>query len=116
MRPRTLLALFTLVAGLGALIWFFERELPSTHERVKQSKKLGRLDPDSVRAIVLTAGEQRLRLERAGSSADAEDTGESSGEWLLKQPRTGRADSSEVEGLLRRIRDLEKQRTRGNLQ
>ncbi len=108
MRPRTLIVLFALVAGVGALIWFFERELPSTDERAKLSKKLVRLEPDSVRAIVLTAGEQRLRLERAGQVGDA---GDQSGEWMLTQPRTGRADSGEVEGFLRRIRDLEKQRT-----
>ena len=111
MRPRTLIVLFALVAGVGALIWFFERELPSTDERAKLSKKLVRLEPDSVRAIVLTAGEQRLRLERAGPVGNAGDAGDQSAEWMLTQPRTGRADSREVEDFLRRIRDLKKQRT-----
>lgn len=114
MRPRTLIVLFALVAGVGALIWFFERELPSTDERAKLSKKLVRLEPDSVRAIVLTAGEQRLRLERAGpvgNAGDGGDAGDQSAEWMLTQPRTGRADSREVEDFLRRIRDLKKQRT-----
>ena len=33
MRPRTLLILLVLVLGLGAFIWFYERELPSSEER-----------------------------------------------------------------------------------
>ncbi len=108
MRPRTLLVLFVLVAGLGGFIWFFERDLPSTDERIAQDKKLVLLDADAVRAIGLRAGEQSVRIERAGASTDIGDVNE---EWVLTEPRTGRADTEEVRSFLERIEDLEKERT-----
>jgi hypothetical protein len=64
MKPRTLLVLFVLVAGLGAFIWFYERELPSSEERAERAKKVLRLEPDEVDAIEVGWQGRKLRLER----------------------------------------------------
>jgi hypothetical protein len=100
LRPRTLLVLFALVAGLGGFIWFFERELPSTDERVDQ-----------------VAGEQRTRLERVTPSVEGRaggDAGNDNGasdEWVLTEPRVGRVDTEEVRDFLSRVQDVEGERT-----
>ncbi len=120
MRPRTLLVLFVLVIGLGSFIWFFERDLPSTEERVEQGKKLVRLDLESVRGIELKGGGRQIRLERvlasgkagdAGDVGDGYSSGDELGEWALTEPRAARGDADEVRRLLERVRDLEKERT-----
>ena len=53
MRPRTLAALFLVVAGLLAFIWFYERELPSSDERVELAKRVLSVEADDVRGLTL---------------------------------------------------------------
>ena len=40
MRPRTLLVLLALVVGIGAFVYFYERELPSSDERAERAKRV----------------------------------------------------------------------------
>ena len=40
MKPRTLLVLLALVVGLGAFVWFFEREQPGSEEREKLANRV----------------------------------------------------------------------------
>ncbi|MFQ5527896.1 MAG: DUF4340 domain-containing protein [Thermoanaerobaculia bacterium] len=105
MRPRTLLVLFLVVAGLAAFVWFIERDLPSSEDRREQSRKLVVLDPGEVDEVVLDTGGERVHLERVADRDSAVT------EWRLVDPPLGRADAEEVLVLLEGIADLEKQRT-----
>ncbi len=76
MKPRTLLILLAAVLGLGAFIWFYERELPSSEERVKLDKQVLKVEKDDVTAITVKGSWGRIRLERTGTpppKKDAED-------------------------------------------
>jgi Domain of unknown function (DUF4340) len=139
MRPRTLLILLALVAGLGGFVWFYERELPGSEKRAEQAKKLfGDLESDDVTAVGFEMGGKTVRLERveeaagkdeagkdkAAGEGEDEDGGEdepgadgletskpSSQSWRMTQPLQTRADATAVGGLLQALRDLEKTRT-----
>jgi hypothetical protein len=135
-KPRTLLILLVLVAGLGAFIWFYERELPGSEERAEQAKRLLRgLEAKEVTALVVETGGERVRLERvpapAGGDEGAEDgedgedgDGEEAGEpfplpepepeWRIAEPAAlagARADRFAVDRLLDALTALEKSRT-----
>jgi len=133
-KPRTLLILLVLVAGLGAFIWFYERELPGSEQRAEQAKRLFRgLEADEVAALVVESGGKRVRLERVveaagedAGEADAEtaDAGEDTPEplplpepepeWRIAEPAAlagARADRFAVERLLDSLTALDKSRT-----
>ncbi len=107
MRPRTLLVLFVVVAGLAAFIWFYERDLPSSDERRQQANQVLSLEADDVRAVEISRGERRVRLERDGAAGDAE----TAGGWRLVAPLASRADAAAVDGLIASLAGLEKSRT-----
>ncbi len=117
MRPRTVLVLLLLVAGLGAFVWFYERELPGTEERSTQAKKVfGDLAADDVTRVVITSPAGTVELERPAPAAPAE--GEEGGSplsagrpWRLIRPLVALADGSRVDGLLSTLVGLEKVRT-----
>ncbi len=133
MRPRTLLVLLALVAGLGAFVWFYERELPGSEQRAEQAKKLfGDLESDDVTAVGLEWEGTTVRLERVEVKEEAGDKagegekeagkGEEAGEgtepglgeephWRITQPLQSRADATAVGGLLQSLLDLQKTRT-----
>lgn len=134
MKPRTLLVLLLLVVGLGAFIWFYERELPSSEERSARARKLlGGLEGDRVVAVEIEGpgGADRVRLERAVPGADGEDAAGAAGpdaaaddepgleatpepEWRLAAPESlagARADRFAVERLVDRLTGLDKERT-----
>jgi hypothetical protein len=126
MRPRTLLILLALVAGLGAFIWFYERDLPSSEERAAQAKKILAVEKDDVQAVTLESGGAVVALERVpgkdekdGKAAkDGEAEGEKgeeaapvSVEWRMTRPLQARADTFAVDGLLDALANLEKTRT-----
>ena len=71
MRPRTLLVLAVLVAGLGAFIWFYERNLPSTEERRELQARVLSLEVEEVQAIALEGGGHRVRLERSTGETES---------------------------------------------
>ncbi|MCZ7650182.1 MAG: DUF4340 domain-containing protein [Thermoanaerobaculia bacterium] len=107
MRPRTLLALLALVAGLAAFVLLFERDLPSSDERAERAKRLfPGLEAKSVAAVEIEAKGRRLRLERSeapeapGEAGGEEGAGEPRAEWRLVAPLAARADAAAVEDLL----------------
>lgn len=136
MRPRTLAILFALVLGLGAFIWFYERELPSTEERAVQEKKVfGSLEAKDVLGLTLDRAGTKVRFERvepAKAEKEDEDDGEDDvdevddsldpaadadedagppAEWRLAEPLAARADGAAVNALLESLLALEKSRT-----
>lgn len=131
MRPRTLLILFLAVAGLGAFVWFYERDLPSSEERAEQAKKVLRFTKSEVTALAVDRGGSELTLERvsptkaaaeddssdapsAEGSEDAppvENGSEDLGEWRIAKPIAARADTSMVASLLDALLAIEKNRT-----
>ncbi|HEX9669503.1 MAG TPA: DUF4340 domain-containing protein, partial [Thermoanaerobaculia bacterium] len=141
MKPRTLLALLVVVAGLGAFIWFYERELPSSTERAALAKKVFRVEEEDVRAVELRWQGRSVRLERVpapektaaekkdgdGDTDEAEDEEGEDGEaaeleepvveerWRIARPRFDgevvEADPAAVARLLESLLALEKART-----
>jgi hypothetical protein len=126
MRPRTLLILLVLVLGLGAFVWFYERELPSSEERAEQSKKVVPVEKDEVRKVALETPAGRVTFERVshpeadkkkdetkeGEEAPGEEAlGEPESEWKITAPLQARADAFAVDGLLESLTNLEKSRT-----
>lgn len=133
MRPRTLLILLVVVLGLGAFIWFYERDLPSTEEREELAKKILPIEKDDIQAVTLQFDGQEVALERVeappapegeeeekaaeGGSEDVFGEGEDpeaaaeSGEWRMTRPRTARADAFAVDGFLASLTELQKTRT-----
>jgi hypothetical protein len=121
MKPRTLLVLLVLVLGLGAFIWFYERKLPSSEERVKIGKKVfNELQEDEVTAVAIDSAKGTVRLERAGPAkpvkakkggAPGGMTPEPAVEWRIARPFASHADSFAVDRLLQAVAGLEKTRT-----
>ncbi len=119
MKPRTLLVLLVLVAGLGAFIWFHERKLPTSEERAEQAKKVVRLEADEVKALAIEVDGKKVRLER--EAAPAAEKGEKKEDeatafppparWRLTEPLSAAADGAEVGRLLDSLLGLDKQRT-----
>jgi hypothetical protein len=97
-----LLILGSLVAVLGAFIWFIERDLPSTEERAEEAKRVVRLDETQVDRLVIEHGDMRVVLVRG---VPGETT------WRLLEPIAARADTPGVKRLVSRLVDLEKERT-----
>jgi hypothetical protein len=120
MKPRTLLVLLILVGALGAFIWFYERELPSTEERAKLEKKVLQIEKADVTAVTLHSDSGTVRLEKVKLPAPAKEekkdeeeidtpTPEDT-EWHLRQPLQARADAFAVDGLLDALTGLEQTR------
>ncbi|HEX2224798.1 MAG TPA: DUF4340 domain-containing protein [Thermoanaerobaculia bacterium] len=133
MRPRTLLILLVVVLGLGAFIWFYERDLPSSEEREELAKKILPVEKAEIQAVTLEFDGQQVALERVeappapkeeeekedaeGGSEDAFGEGEDpeagpdSGEWRMTRPLQARADAFAVDGFLESLTNLQKTRT-----
>lgn len=118
-KPRTLLVLLVLVAGLGAFVWLKERKMPSSTERVELGKRLFGSEEKDVTALVLEVGSTTVRLEREAAAdkagSDEKDEVEpafpSPGRWSLTTPLAAPADGAEVSRVLGSVLGLEKQRT-----
>jgi hypothetical protein len=117
MKPRTLLILLSIVLVLGAFIWFYERRLPSSEERVELGKKVFHLEKDDVTAVTLDSTKGSVRLERAVLPKVEKprfDKGAplpASSEWRLVRPLATRADAFAVDRLLDAVVSLDKSRT-----
>lgn len=114
MRPKTVLALLFIVLALLAFIWFYERDLPSSDERLEMAKKALVFDVDEVEAIELEREGERLRIVRASSDPGGEDGDRDPDfveqDWRLEEPLMGRADVDLVDGLLSELETLERLR------
>ncbi len=117
MKPRTLLILLSVVLVLGGFIWFYERTLPSSEERVELGKKVFRLDKDDVTALSIDSGKGSVRLERVALAKREKPRFEkgalppASSEWRLVRPIAARADAFAVDRLLEAVATLDKSRT-----
>src|SRR5215204_4857870 len=116
MRPRTLLILLIVVVGLGAFIWFYERDLPSSTEREELGKKILPVEKQDVTGVSIESSGGTVRLERQPAAAkekggkEAEDEAPEA-DWRIVQPLQARADAFAVDQFLGSIDDLEKIRT-----
>lgn len=114
MRPRSLLILFLLVAGLGAFVWFYERDLPGTDERAERAKRLlPDFDADEVTGLEVTTEKGTVSLARSGSDEEGEADSDSSASagWRIIDPLEARADEGAISTLLSTLGTLEKKRT-----
>lgn len=127
MKPRTLLILLVAVLGLGAFIWFYERELPSSEERKELEKKVVKVEKDDITAVTVEASRGRVRLERIETpkpekkkeeeKEDGEETpepvsaGSAGTEWKMVEPFNTRADAFAVDRLLDSIISLDRTST-----
>lgn len=121
MKPRTLLVLSVIVLGLGAFIWFYERELPSSEKRAELEKRVfADVEKGDVTAVTLAGEKGTVRFERVEAPTpteekkeEGEETEEETAEveWRIVQPLAARADTFAVDRLLDSVITLEKTRT-----
>ncbi len=114
MQPRTLLALSLVTLVLGVVIFFYEKDLPSTDERTELAKKVLRLEDDEIDALLIEWGDRSVRLERqrpAGGDGEDDDLAASVDGWRIVQPMDARADSGAVDGLIGSLTGLESSRS-----
>lgn len=126
MKPRTLLILLAVVLGLGAFIWFYERELPSSEERAELEKKVLRLEKDEITGVVLQSQAGTVEIVREKDTKDTKESKdekdaekdeedvlspEPEGVWRIVRPLQAQADTFAVDGLLQSLVDLESSRT-----
>ena len=131
MQPKTLLALSLLILGLGAFIFLYEKDLPSTDEGVELDKLVLKLEEDDVQSILIEWDEQEVRLERQKSTAspprgaqaasprrgaqaveegEDQDVSDSPSGWRLTAPMAAQADRFAVERLVGSLTGLESSR------
>jgi hypothetical protein len=120
MRPRTLLILLAVVLVLGSFIWFYERRLPSSEERVELGKRVLSLEKDDVTAVTIHSEKGEVRLERLAAKEEKKEKPrfdekglppEATGEWKIVRPLKVRADAFAIDRLLDSLSALEKSRT-----
>ena len=117
MQPKTLLFLTLAVLVLGAFIFFYEKDLPSTDERAELAKKVLRVEDDAVDALQIEWNDHKVRLERVRPTAtddDEQDLDDASlsapDSWRISTPLDARADRDAVEALVSSLADLESSR------
>src|SRR6185436_18805615 len=103
MKPRTLLILLLLVAGLGSFIAFYERKMPSSEERGSRAKKIFSFGPGDVRSLAIERQGAPLAFERVEKPAKTAETSDEAApaaesitaadwSWRIVHPITARAD------------------------
>lgn len=132
MKPRTLLILLLVVAGLGSFIAFYERKMPSSEERAAQAKKIFAFGPGDVRALAIEREGAPLSFERVEKPKEAADPAAQSSDetsdeapvtpapesitaadwsWQIVQPIKARADAASVGRLIDSLAGLERSST-----
>jgi hypothetical protein len=96
MKWKSTLVLLLLVAGLGAFIWFVERDQASTKIQRDRARSALDVDPDSVSYLEIT----QSNLVISASLVDHN--------WRLEQPVQGYADNGEIRRILQGLEALEK--------
>ena len=115
MKPKTLLVLSLLTLALGLFIAFYEKDLPSTHERLDAEKKVVPVETEAVTAIELSsAGGDRILLEKDQAPAEQDPLSSPPDVWRLSSPIQARADADALTDLLSRLASIEKSRTLEN--
>ena len=97
MRGRSLAVMAALVLALGAFIWLYERELPTTAERETQGKRVfGDLEADEVREVTIEQGGRTVRLVREAPApgAESEEAEAEEEERARRRARAGRGVAS----------------------
>ncbi len=100
MRAKQLLILAAAVVAVGAFIYFWEREQPTTEERRAEGDKvLAGVDRDDVVGLDIANSHGRFQLARQD------------GKWALTAPLATPADEGRVSSVLGSLVDLRRQRT-----
>ena len=122
MKPRTLLVLLALVVGLGAFVWFYEREQPGSEEREKLAKRVLGVEREDVVRLELHAGDRITELVRTHKGDDKGDSDEAAEDaaagaprgaaddqdrWRLRRPIDFPADYWQVDALVRTLAELD---------
>ena len=119
MKPKTLLVVTALTFLLGAFIFFYEKDLPSTEQRLEGAGKVLDLKPEDITRLTLLGGDGSepviLAKTPAATTSGPEDAvpaddGAAAASWHLEAPVRARADSDAVEDLLGRLTALPKSR------
>ncbi|HEX2464711.1 MAG TPA: DUF4340 domain-containing protein, partial [Thermoanaerobaculia bacterium] len=124
MKPRTLLVLLALVVGLGAFVWFYEREQPGSEEREKLAKRVLGVEREDVARLELHAGDrvtELVRTHQANDQAAADESpkdagappaksGDDQDRWRLRRPIDFAADYWQVDALVRTLAELDSAR------
>ena len=77
MQARSLAILLATVVAFGAFIWFFERDLPSSDERIELETRLFAIEAADVVAAEIAVGEDTIVFDRSEDPEGAQ--GEASG-------------------------------------
>jgi hypothetical protein len=106
---KTTLVLLLVLLGLGAFVYFFALNAPTSEESTRQSKLLlSEFEPEKVRRVTIThpreATATAIVLARPGGP-------EKAGKWRLERPVAAEADQGEVDGLLTTLEHLERKAT-----
>ncbi len=115
MQPRTLLVLSLVVAALAAFIWFVERDLPGSDERVQLEKRVVSIDSQDISELIIERDGQRVHLTRSAEAVkpevEVEDAEPMKREWRLLEPLDARADRAKADRLADTLALIEKART-----
>ena len=124
MKPRTLLVLLALVVGLGAFVWFYEREQPGSEEREKLANRVLGVAREDIARLELHAGDRTVELVRTHEGGEAKDVtsdatlpgaaatpaADDQDRWRLRSPIDFPADYWQADALVRTLAELERTR------
>ena len=82
MNSRTTLILFVIASGLGAYVWFGERNRPSSKEARETQQLVAKVDRDKVDTVTIKTSETKIVLRKGDDNR-----------WTLLEPVKDRADS-----------------------
>jgi hypothetical protein len=95
MKPIYTVIMSLIFLGLGAYIYFFERQpLPGAEENQKPKVQILQLTPQEVSKVSISRGQQKTLLEQ-----------DKAGQWQIKGPSTGPANQTAIKTLLDHLKD-----------
>lgn len=102
MKLKHTLVLLVLAVGLGAYVWFVDRQMPTTKEREEKKGRIFEFDRDKITAIDIKTPETKIDLRKDGPI------------WRVEAPVKDRADSGAMSSLLTSIEFLRSESTIDN--